>query len=145
MKPYRMVAPRLSERGYKFYKTLFKSLGGGCEWMLEAAAWLYPATIKGLKGWLSRQELKLILEVSSGLVVNPELAGHQLPLACDQAMSLDGLDKKHGVDAQVLLGKLGDLSDWERTCLEIWASGFWNSKAYDQEDGLNNYLKTLEK
>ena len=80
-----------------------------------------------LKQKFSENELKLILDAANGLGYSPQLiAGYQAHL--EDAIALDGVDVKWGVDAKTLLAKIEEMPKHELMMLHEWGWWFWYGK-----------------
>jgi len=107
------------------YRELFGSVMSGSSYVLEAFPSLYQRAHRDLAGTFSTNELKLIIDIMrNGHLLTPGLAGQHIALAVSDAIDLDGLDKKMGVDKTVILQKLACLPSFSRACLEIWAVAY---------------------
>jgi hypothetical protein len=96
-----------------------------------------------MRGKFSLGELSLIIDVMNGVAINHELAGKYLIHNVDDGIVLDELDSKWEVDGSVLMEKLDSMMQFHLFVLEIWAIGYWKSKAYEEDDGFKEWCKDL--
>lgn len=115
------VSPRVTSKGAEFYRATFPSLNAGCEYVLDSFPVLYHKTMMPLFERFSEREFSLITETFNGTMLTSGLAGQHLAISVADACDLDSLDVKWGVDRDALLEKISTLSQFEATCLEIWA------------------------
>jgi hypothetical protein len=130
----RRIGARLNPRTVEWYERKdapWETPYAGHRYALEAFPVLYRQTLDALRGRFTREELCLILEAANGTLLTPEIAGQHLALGVGDAMSLDGLDAKHGVDRDVLRAKLRALAPFEAASLELWAAACWRDKRRD--------------
>jgi hypothetical protein len=118
--------------------TLLHKLGPG--YVLESFPSLYKRTLDGLRGVFTESELRLILNALNGLFLTPGLAGQHLGLSVADAMQLDNLAIKHGVQAKKLNAKIADLKPFEAAVMEIWAIGFWGTPETTPDEYCKNLL-----
>lgn len=137
------ISARISNE--EFFNKHFRSVSGGCEYVLEAFPGLYSRTLHGLKGKLTTNELSLIVDVFNSAMLSPKISGQHLILNCIDGMDLDGLDDKWGVNKAEFVLKLRTFSLLDCACLEIWANGFWYSNTSIEKEELNfeDYIKAL--
>jgi hypothetical protein len=126
-----------------FYETYFDNIQEGKRCILEAFPVLFNQTVKSLQGVFTKAELFLMLDVMNGTMLTAGLAGQHLPANCIDGMNLNGFDEKWEVDKQGLIDKLKRLSLWETAIMEIWATGFWKSKSYEQSGSEEQWVKAL--
>jgi hypothetical protein len=120
------IGPRISDSARAFYAETFDNANAGAEYALEMIPILYRVTLaRELKGRFTAGELSLILDVSNGLMLTPEIAGQQIVPSVVDSMMLDGTDKKWEVNQQSFSEKLVDLTLGQAAVLEIWAAAFW--------------------
>ena len=137
------VAPRIEDKVGEWIGTIFPSRNNGAEYVLEAFFELYRRTIFNLRGRFTGGELSLMIDAMRGNMLTPLLSGQHLAISCMDAMRLDGLDKKWNIDRDLLEGKMTQLTLFEAAVLEIWSKGFWESKFYDKQDGLEEWISQL--
>ena len=135
------ITPRIADNTVGFLTDNFKNLNAGSEYLLDSV----PAVSRvyvgyQLKGTFTENELKLMIDIMNGTMLNPSLAGQHLKSNIEDGISLDHLDTKWEVDGNDLISKLGDMSVPEIFFLEIWIQGFWI-----QSDGieLEDYIQSL--
>ena len=84
---------------------------------------------------LSPAEGMLILDVQNGAHTAPvHWLGERLLNQVRDAITLDGLAEKHGVDAERLLNKLENLGDMASVALVDFADMAWDSKAWAEKN-----------
>ncbi len=119
------TAPRVSEQAAKFYPSIFSSLNGGLEYMIESSPALYRRTLHNMKGRFEKGELSRLIDVFNATMLTPQMAGQHLAAQVSDGIALDRLDQKWGIDGNALNNKIASLTVFEAACLEIWANGFW--------------------
>jgi hypothetical protein len=139
----RKVAPKIADTAHAWYAENSNTVNQGVTYALEAWPGLYRATLTALKGRFAAAELSLMIDVLNGVLLTPEFAGQHLPADVADAVALDGLDRKWGVDGVDFQARLNSLAVFEVACLELWAHRFWESGRADVADGLENWVKIL--
>jgi hypothetical protein len=140
------IGPRISEQTAQFFKETFRSRNAGAEYVMECFRPLYRATLTRLKGRFAGGELKLMLDVMNATALTPGIPGDTLTGNCEDGIALDGLDKKWEIEKAPFMAKLGALSIFETTCLEIWANGFWyggTDEGHDRELDIEAHVAQL--
>jgi len=122
------IAPKINDKIAEFYPEVFSNLHSGATYVLEAFPRLYQRTLHDMRGTFSDGELKLMVDVMNATMLTPQSAGHHLAANVSDGIALDSLDKKWKIDGDNLKFKLGGLSLFQLTCLEVWANGFWYRK-----------------
>lgn len=94
----------------------------------------------GLRPRFTKNECAIVLDAMNGL------AGdfvHQQMLAGNvaDAIALEGLDKKWGIDKDELLGKLSALTYTETVAILDACEQWWNRVAHGEQPGYNELLK----
>lgn len=135
------VTSRINDQPAAWYTANFSSLTGGITYITEALPVLAKRALKNIEGKFTRGELYLLIDTFNASMLTPELAGQHLELSAEDAMILDGLDKKWNVDQESFLSKLEGLSFFEKACLEIWVRAFWEGKRENQDDVIKDDLE----
>lgn len=95
---------------------------------------------------LTKPEASLILDVQNGTYVDdgPAFArwviGDSLAFQISDAISLDGLDQKWGVDGPALLEKVRGLGHAETLALLDWAARYWGDEKADLDAYRDGFL-----
>jgi hypothetical protein len=122
------TAPRLPEPSANFYPTVFRSLNGGLEYVLDAFPTLYKRALAEIQNYFIDDELRLVIDTFNATMLTPGLAGQHIGISVADAIALDSIDRKWGIDADQLIAKIAKLTTFQSACLEIWANGFWYAK-----------------
>ena len=130
------TAPRINSQAAVFYPTVFKTLNSGLEFVLESYPTLYRRALSEAKNLFTDDELRLIVDVFNGTALTPGSSGLHLALSVEDSITLDGYDQKWNIDPININAKIAELSTFQTACLEVWANGFWYSKA-SQEKSLD--------
>jgi hypothetical protein len=92
-----------------------------------------------IKQGFTKNELKLILDADNGLTYSVQLiAGY--PAHLEDAITIDGLDTKWGVDSKAFMAKINGLEKHELMMLHEWSHWFWYGKWHKQPD-LEEYVR----
>lgn len=122
-----LASPRLTH-GVKIFSDRYWPTPNACVvWLSESAPGLFAGTIRELSGVFSKDELGLILDAHNSVILHPAQAGQNLHNLVEDAIRLDGLDKKWKVDGKVVLEKITKLYLYHRAVIEIWAAGYWGN------------------
>jgi hypothetical protein len=138
------ITPRINEKSEEFFKTNFKSVNSGAEYLLEsipAVARIYAGY--QLKGKFTADELKLIIDVMNGTMLTAQFAGQHLLPNVQDGIALDHLDEKWEIDADKLKEKIKSLSIPDIFFLEIWIQGFWQQNTESGVE-LEKYIEELK-
>jgi hypothetical protein len=140
------VNPNISDMSAEFYDNNFRSRNAGCEYFLDAIPSLYKRTLRDLKGHFDGEELKLIVDLFNSTNLSPSFAGQQIESKIDDGIKLDAMDKKYDINGVRLLEKIGNLTPFERACVELWANGWYaNDELPDLEGYVNSLIADKEK
>lgn len=129
----RQISPRIDAQCAQRIEQHFPSLNAGATYLLESWWPVYRATLEEMRGRFSRGELGAMLDVSNGLILTPGIAGNHLAADVGDGCTLDGLDRKWGIQRSEVLSKLHASTCAQRAALEIWARAFWESGQDDSE------------
>lgn len=103
------------------------NLTAGCTVLVEAYASVRQYGIKRFQEIFSLNELSLMLDAENGVIFSPRMiqgwVGH-----VHDACYIDNLHLKYSVDPQVLLEKLGKLSDSDLVIIHDWMNYYWYGK-----------------
>jgi len=148
MKPKKIaihkVTTRTPESAVKWLENHFETKTEGAEFVLQAFPDLYARTLHELRGIFSRGELCALLDVFNGVWLTAEIGGQHLLLEIHDAIQLNGLDAKWKIDGPDFLERLKELPFAAKVALELWATGFWKSGAWeDQANGVENWSMPL--
>ena len=119
------VGPRIEEKTKDFILKCFENPNSGATYLIESFPNLYRITLLELKGLFETNELKLIIDVYNGHMINNEMAGQALYFGIHDGCFYDCLDSKWEIDKEKLLKKIDKLTIYQKACIEIWANGFW--------------------
>jgi hypothetical protein len=92
--------------------------------MLSERDQMMRTVLRPVRGRLTDLELRLILDVMNGTYDELSSLGQIAPNVED-AIRLNGLDRKWACGRDRLLGVLRDLSRAERAALELWCADLW--------------------
>ena len=137
--------PRISKGSAEFLPKCFSSLNAGAEYILDSFPALYRHTLLELRGVFIRGELALIIDTFNATMLTAKIAGQHLQLSVSDACDLDHFDEKWAIEKKTLMGKIGNLTIFQISCLEIWANGFWYAKdpGPEVDRDFEAYIKTL--
>jgi hypothetical protein len=82
----------------------------------------------------------LMIDVSNGLFLTPQLAGQHLAAQVSDGIALDKLDEKWGIDGTGLNAKAASLAIFEAACLELWALAYWRRR---KEIDIEEYVREM--
>ena len=111
----------------------------GQGYILEAWPTLAKRTLADLRGKFTTGELCVLIEAVNGLYLTPGLAGQHIGLSVADAMRLDGVADKWGVDEAILNAKLEALTILESVVIELWAARYWD----DPTQAVHSYAESL--
>lgn len=143
------VQPYITPEAEKFFNDLFDQPSEGLSFALEAYPVLYRQGIRALQGKFSEPELMLMIDLSNGLILMPQILGQHMIAEVEDGCALERLDEKWSVDKKTLLQKLNGLTLLERSMLEIFCNSFWMHSGPDGEKGsysgeeLKKYISVL--
>jgi len=137
------IAPQIDQSSADFLAENFRSLNFGATYVLDAFRPLYRHTLDHIRKHFARGELMLMLDCMNGTALTAGFAGQHLQLNVYDAMKLDGLDKKWGVNRARLNNELESLTIFERACIEIWANGFWYGGPGSEGRDIEEYVAAL--
>ena len=136
------LGPRVSGITEQFLSTSFSYRHGGAEYVLEAFPVLYRRALAEIRGRFSTGELSLIVDVSNASLLTPGMAGQHLIPQVEDGISLDGLDRKWGVDGAPFLARLRELTSFQAAALEVWGRAFWEGQP-EKRGALEKYVQAL--
>lgn len=142
------LGPRVSWKTGDWLAFTFGTRNKGAEFMLEAFPELYRRCIADeLRGKFTVPELSLLLDSFNvdKRGFRPDMAGRYIILRTADAIRLDHIDAKWGVDAVSFMEKINALSLFQRACLEIWSRAFWENGALELETRLEEWVRQLAK
>lgn len=141
------VGPFLSPTVYDWICLMFPNPNRGVTYATESMEALFNRTVAHeLKGVFSISELSLILDAMNGLYLEPAFAGQHVLLNVEDAIALDGLDKKWKVSKNDLLTKIKSLTIYQAFVIEVWSIGFWdgnNGENYSKANAITEWCKVL--
>lgn len=120
------VTPQLDQATAAFIEKNFPNLYKGASTLLNAMPQLFATTTSELKGQFEENELALMIDVMNGTALTPQIMGQHIASNVADGMALDGLDKKWGIERDVLNSKLKNCTIFQKAVLEIWSTGFWH-------------------
>ena len=103
----------------------------------------FRSLVDNLKGKFTKEELCLMIDAVNGLMLTPQIAGQHMAVNVADAMALDGLDEKWGVEAKEISQKLRELHIFDIACLELWCAKFWRQNGTENEKPLDEYVMQL--
>lgn len=140
------IGPKIGKGAADFYKEFFGKINPGATWVLEEFPHLFRITLVEMRGRFTAGELSMILDVLNGNIMLASgahgLAGQHVLLSVADSFDLyPGMyEDKWDLEKVDFLDKLGSLSRFQATCLELWAAGFWEKY---QETTVEEYCKSL--
>jgi hypothetical protein len=124
-KKQKTLGPRVSEGAADWYKASFGNHNAGAEYVLAAFPALYARTIIDMKKIFTASELSLFIDIHNSATLTPAMAGQHIIASCEDSIDLDNYDEKWEIDPDSIRQKLYSTSIFERACLEIWATAWW--------------------
>ena len=137
------ISPRIECQSQNFFSKNFNTLNAGAEYVLDGFPMLYNRALHEMRGHFSGGELSFLVEAFKETKLSPQLAGQQLKIFCDDAITFRKLDDKWKIRSEVFLKKINDLTSFQMACLEIWAKKFWFAKWKKGDKSLKEYVKLL--
>ena len=137
------ISPRVEDQSREFLSTNFSTLNAGAEYVLDGFPMLYNRALYEMRGYFSDGELSFLVEAFKETKLSPQLAGQQLKIFCDDAMTFRKLDDKWKIKGDAFLKKVEDITSFQIACLEIWAKKFWFAKWKKGDKSLREYVKLL--
>ena len=138
------ITPRVDKTSLGFYPGFFQTGNYGYTYVLEAFPVLFGRALLEIRGKFILGELSLILDVSNGTSLTAGIAGQHIMIDVKDGITLDGLDKKWGIDGVLLCKKLQSLTSFQRACLEIWGNAYWYAGDRDRDPAnIANYIHQL--
>ena len=123
---------------------LFTDALTGAEFMLQTWRQIYRVSLVQIKGKFTRDELALFIDTHNGMMLSPmHFGSNTLAVGPSDAIALDNMAAKWGVDPESLLNKIHELSAAQQLCLEIWACGFWSSQETPEGKDFERYIDQL--
>ena len=120
------ISPKISPASADTLADLLGNRNAGLAYVAEVWPRLYRRTLAGLKGRFDERELKLMIDVSNGTALTPQLAGDTLSADIADGIALDGLAEKWQIeDAPGFQARVAALAPAEAICLELWAWSYW--------------------
>jgi hypothetical protein len=132
------ISPRIDSSTHEFLAETFSSPTAGGGYIIEAFTAVYRRYVSVIKTTFTPAELMLMIDVSNGTALSPQVAGQNMALSVADAIKYDSLDEKWEVDGRELLLKLDRLSLPEASILEVWTRGFWEQHP---KQSLEDYIK----
>ncbi len=114
------------------------NLTAGCTYLLAAYHYVRQQGLREIRSMFTLPELKLMLDAENGVAFSPALITG-FPGHVDDAMTLDRLDQKWGVDRATLTGKLFAMPISTMIVLEEWLNYFWYGR-HRQRPSIEEYL-----
>jgi len=144
-KEIKRVSPRIDANHHQWFADRWGTTNAGAEFVLEAFPHLYQRALAEIRGRLSRPELSMVLDCLNGTFQTPGLSGQHVTANVEDSFSLypGQYQKKWGVDAAALCGKLRALTSFQLAALEIWAGQFWQSPRLNDENFLEEHTASL--
>lgn len=132
-KTEKQLAARVHPDVAEWLGTIADTPTGGATVVLEAAPTLYRRALAEVRGQFSAAEAKLILDAMNGTHLVGQLIGQHLHANVADAIELNALHKKWGVDAEKLDKTLGTLTSFQCAAIEWWAAAFWCGEYNDAD------------
>jgi hypothetical protein len=139
----KQLGPRADEKTISWLIGLFGTANAGAEYLMGAVPGLYARTMQEISGQFSRSELGLIIDIHNATALLPQLSGQHILASVTDAIDLDQAAEKWKIDGAALVAKLTGLPIFTRSCLEIWARGFWESGSWEQAEEMNKWMDVL--
>lgn len=124
-----VISPRLENpMTIEYYRQNYKSLNAGAEMALAYYPELRKEAMHQMKGMFEANEVKLMLDLMNGTMLNPVwLHNKAIIFEIQDGIRLDGVDQKCEVDGQKLIKKLEGLNLFQCWFLTEWLFCFWYS------------------
>lgn len=129
----KQLAARVSPDVADWCATIADTPTGGATVVLEAAPTLYRQALAEIRGQFTEAEAKLVLDALNGVHLVGGLLGQHLALEVHDAVALNALHRKWGVDAEKLDRAIGGLTSFQRAAVEMWGASFWVGDYQDEE------------
>ena len=142
------VSPKIHPKTADWYKNIYGSVNRGATFALEFLPAAYHYTLDHeLKGKFSQGELGMLIDIMNGTIIldPPQMAGQSILGNLQDAFYLDpGMyEKKWDIpDPDDFISRFKELSHFQKICLEIWITRFWQNY---EELSLEEYLNFLAK
>ena len=141
------MAPRISEKTFKFLAKNFQSANFGAELLLDSFPDLSLLTLrKELAGKFSVGELSFLIDIYNGTMLMSAGLGQTITAQVEDSFELypDTYEKKWKIIRKKTEEKVRSLTYFQAACLEIWATSFWYGGGAEREEcNFDAYLKTL--
>ena len=144
------VAPKIDEAAAQFYSETFDTLNQGATWVMEAFPRLYRVCLSEMRGVFTAGELGMIIDVLNSLITlfsyaGASMSGNHIGLSISDTFELyPGVyERKWDVVPDVLNNKIASLSNFERTCIELWGASFWERDDYQEDDAIEKHCAAL--
>jgi hypothetical protein len=86
----------------------------------------------------------MLLDIYNGTALDSVSIQNGAGLALSVSDSFDlypgTYEEKWNTNKDTMIDKISGLTDWQCSCLTIWAVDFWRSGAYQEEDAVNRYV-----
>jgi len=129
-KEFKNMAPRVPESAIEFYRQHWSTPNAAAEWVLGSFQGMYQAAISELRGKFTAGELKMMIDVANGsalLVSGAGIVGSNLVFSVEDSFRLypGVFEQKWSIEWKPMMAKMGSMSSFQLTALEIWAGSFW--------------------
>ena len=119
------IGPKIEAATKEFLADSFANANAGATFVLESFKPLYRKTLEEVVGIFESNELKLIIDIFNGHMLNASMAGQEIWWSVAEGIKYDALDVKWEISKDNILSKIENLTCYQKACLEIWANGFW--------------------
>jgi hypothetical protein len=137
------ISPRVEDQTRDYLSKHFSTINAGAEYVLDGFPMLYNRALHEIKGRFTEEELSFLVEAFKDTKLGAQLAGQQLRVYCDDAMTFRKLDEKWHLERDGLLQKIREMPSFQTACLEIWARTYWFRKWNKGEKAMREYVAAL--
>ena len=137
------ISPRIDDQSRVFLSNHFSTLNAGAEYVLDSFPMLFKRALHEMRGIFSDKELSFLVEAFKEPKLSSQLAGQQLRLFCNDAITFGKIDDKWEIEGEVFSKKIETRTSFQLACLEIWAKKFWYSKWGKGDKNLREYVAAL--
>jgi len=137
------ISPRVEDQTRDYLSKHFSTINAGAEYVLDGFPMLYNRALHEIKGRFTEEELSFLVEAFKDTKLGAQLAGQQLRIYCDDAMTFKKLDEKWHLERESLLQKIREMPSFQTACLEIWARRHWLRKWSKGEKAMRDYVSAL--
>lgn len=136
------VAPKIQAASAAWYEDMFPNLNAGVTFTLNCFPSFYRYTIMEIRGMFSLGELCMILDILNGhgamllaYQTSPSMVGYHLAFEIEDSFHVypGSYEEKWKIDdPKGFIERIRTLTMFQKICLELWASAFWEKRHLDE-------------